>query len=305
MMHFDIFKRCKKYGIRIWECPQFLFLMMGVIIIVAIIGTNIAARSFVETEIVPLIILGVTGIFFVISYIIISSFERVTQSSIAKSEFISIMSHQLRTPLSGIKWQMSLVLDKKVNLNDEKIKTFLSEINEENEKMIRIVNDLLEINRIEDKSLILMPISFSLKELIEKITPSGVSVSVPENLPEVFADRIRIKNVLFHLIDNARCYTSDKARILIALKELPGYIQCSIKDEGIGISKEESKRVFTKFFRGENITRYKTKGIGIGLYISKYIIDVSGGKMGFISTESKGSMFWFTLPITKVENNKH
>ncbi len=297
----EAFKKCRRYGVKIWYCPQFLFLLMNLLIIAIVLVVFNLSINVIESHIAALLILFIAATFYVIGYLIIFSFENLAEASQSKSEFISIISHQLRTPVSSIKWQLSLILDKKFNLNEEKIRKFLESINQDNEKMINMINDLLEVSRIEDKSLILNLSSFSLRDLTEEIVPLNIKVSFPDNVPDVFADRVRIKNVIINLIDNAVRYNVDGGRVSIELKEMPGFIRFLIKDEGIGISEEDLRMIFTKFFRGVNTLRYKTDGSGIGLYIAKNIINASGGKIGFESRDGKGSIFWFTLPITKAE----
>ena len=277
--------------------------------IIAIIATNIVARKFVAPEIVALIVLALTAVLFVISHIIVSSFERIALTSKAKSEFISIMSHRLRSPLSSIKWRLELLADKMGAPNSEESSISLSEINEQNEKMIRIVNDLLELNNIEDNKLMLNRSAFPLKELLEetvqaqKTIPGNldipVFVSSPDSLPDVFADRSKIKHVIFHLLDNAFRYSLKENKITIVLEQLPKSVRCSVTDEGAGILENERKKIFNKFFRGKGKMRYQTEGTGIGLFIAKEIVEHSKGEMGFISIEGKGSTFWFTLPIAK------
>lgn len=311
---FNFAKQCREYRINLWQCPQFLFLIMGLVIILSIILTNFVAQKFAEPEIVVLIVLIVTAILFIINFTIVSSFERIARSSKQKSEFISIMSHRLRSPLSSIKWQIDLILGKKSILNEEQTETVLTEIQKQNEKMIRIVNDLLELNRVEDRSLILNPSGFSLKEVVDEVIQSerenaeqaGVEifVSAPEILPDVFADKARIRNVIFHLIDNAIRYSVNGGKVTVSLDKFEDRIRCAISDEGAGISEKETKKVFTKFFRNEDTFFYQTEGSGIGLFIAKAITELSGGKIGFNSIEGRGSTFWLTLPITNIKYKK-
>lgn len=305
-------KQCGHYNVPLWQCPQFLFVIMGIVMAVAIVATNIVAQKFVGPEIVALIVLALSAILFVISHIIVSSFERMARTSQAKSDFISIMSHRLRSPLSSVKWRLELLADKTDSINNEELSISLSEINGQNEKMIRIINDLLELNSIEDNRIILNRSAFPLKELVEetvgeqKNIPGNIDIpviiSAPDSLPDVFADIGKIKNVIFHLLDNAFRYSLKENKISIVLEELPKSVRCSITDEGAGILENERKKVFNKFFRSRGKLRYQTEGTGIGLFIAREIIKRSKGEMGFISVEGKGSTFWFTLPIAQTDN---
>lgn len=303
----NIVKACSRYRVGIFQCPQFLFLLMGILMIIAIAVTYEIAKFYGEPEIAALIVLAVSAIIFSVGRVIINSFERVAVSSLAKSEFISIISHQLRSPLSVIKWQINmLTMDNKSEMVPKKIKEFLDIIYEQNERMIKSVNELLEVNRIEDGDIVLTPEIFSLVALTEKVVDEYRKLANINNmnivlraepfLPQAYADRGRIKIVIEHLLDNSIKYSLNGGKISINIESSGADIVWKITDEGVGIPPEDRKRVFEKFFRSKNVARYKISGSGIGLFVAKSIVKLSGGRINFSSFENKGSMFWFSLP---------
>ena len=305
----NIKKHCAQYRVSLWECPQFLFVVMGVVIGVSIITTYVFAQRFAqEPEIAALTSLALATILFVIGHIIVSSFERIAVASRAKSQFISIMSHELRSPLSAIKWQIDVLLSDPSSplVGSTSTLRYLETIAEQNERMIDAVNDLLEVNRIEDRDLVLRPSVLSLGDLTRKVaseleryaTSNNVNMVLDIRTPDtwVSADEDRIRNAMIHLIDNAIRYSvhGGTVRIVVDLRNTGVYWE--IADQGIGIMLDERERIFEKFFRSPNILRYQTEGAGVGLFIAKSIIMLSGGVIGFKPAPEQGSIFWFELP---------
>jgi len=305
---FNIPAQCKKYGLPLWQCPHFLFLAMGIIIIVSTLVAYAVGNRYVEDpQAVALIVLLVTAILFTIAVIITRSFERLAEANRMKSEFISIVSHQLRSPLSNLRWTIELLTSGRANGVSEKQLGYFKILKENSDRMRELISDLLIISRIEMAKLPLKKKEISLEDLIRKTIEelevfakaSNVKVEfeAKENLPKVFADPSQIRLVIENLLDNAIRYIKEKGQVEIKLEKIDKRCRFEIKDTGVGIPKEDQKYIFQKFFRSENAMRHQTQGSGLGLYIAKSVVEKSGGKIGFKSQEGIGSTFWFTLPI--------
>jgi signal transduction histidine kinase len=227
-----------------------------------------------------------------------------------QSDFINLTSHQLRTPLSGTKWLLELLQKPNTGVLNKKQKDFIEKIDSENERMIALVNDLLEVTRIEagQTKLYLQPTDLApvirglLKEKEKEVKKKKLQIvftTEQEPLPAVRTELNKIKQALSNLISNAIAYTPEGGKITIDVQTQDGMMLISISDTGVGIPKDQQKDIFTKFFRGTNVTSLETTGTGLGLYISRAFIEASGGKLWFKSIEGKGTTFYFTLPIVK------
>ncbi len=231
-----------------------------------------------------------------------------------KSEFVSVAAHQLRTPLSGIKWTLETILEEseegKGGLNEEE-RELIEKAYDANERMVNLVNDLLNVSRIEEGRYVydtgITDISKALDSVIEEYSNKieeneklSFVIQKPERrLPNVEADVEKIEIVLQNFLDNAIKYT-DEGDIILSFEALKNeHLKVSVTDEGIGIPKDQQKDLFNKFFRAENVVKKDVEGSGLGLFISKNIIKAHGGEIGLESTEGEGSTFYFTLPIKK------
>ena len=175
--------------------------------------------------------------------------------------------------------------------------------------MISLVNSLLEVTRIEAQTFVLREEIFALGDLSREILENfrkyaeasniHLELNVMPNLPLIKADRNRISIVIQNLVDNAIRYTAREGRIKITIENKDKNIYVRVEDQGIGIPKKLQLRIFEKFFRVGNLNKSdkQTHGSGIGLYIAKGVVEAGGGKIGFTSEESRGTTFWFTLPI--------
>jgi len=200
-----------------------------------------------------------------------------------------------------------MLLDEDLGEITKEQREFIEKIYESNEKMIRLINDLLDVTRIEEGRYLYRPVLASLenevqfvvnsyKEEIEKRKLKLEFKEPKKKLPQVMLDVEKMRLAIQNLLDNAIRYTHSGGQVTISLKGDKNKVEFRISDTGIGIPKDQQKRVFTKFFRGANAVKMETGGTGLGLYITKNIIEAHDGKILFKSEEGKGSTFYFSLP---------
>jgi two-component system, NtrC family, sensor histidine kinase KinB len=226
-----------------------------------------------------------------------------------KNEFISLASHQLRTPLTAMRWFSEMLLSgDSGQLNDEQ-REYIQHISDSNERMIGLVNALLNISRIESGRLVLEPKLTHLGNLvetfIEELEPMikeknlTLTIDVPQDIPMIMIDPQLIRQVYVILITNAVKYNTNGGKVTVNIAQKNDMLVSEVSDTGVGIPEKDHEKVFTKFYRGENIQPIETEGTGLGLYLVKAIIDSSKGKVWFKSEAQKGTTFWFSLPISK------
>lgn len=229
----------------------------------------------------------------------------------AKSEFISIASHQLRTPLTAIKGYISLILEGAYGGNTEKTDGALNKIFLANERLIQLVEDLLNITRIESGRLELhMDENVHVEEIVDELRDMFILRAEDQNLdfvvqkpkvklPTITADRSKLREVISNLIDNAIKYTK-KGFVHVSMEEDNGILRIVVEDSGVGISEDSMKTLFNKFSRGTDSSKIYTEGTGLGLYVGKNLIESQGGR---IYAESdgvdQGSRFIVEMPIKK------
>lgn len=232
-----------------------------------------------------------------------------------KTQFVSIAAHQLRTPLSAIKWSLSLLEEK---IEDEGKKQLIKKATESNERMIRLINDLLDATHIEEGKYISdlewKDIKKLIKDTVESLKKEAekkdleLHTSYPkEDIPEIKVDAEKITVCVQNLMENAFHYTpSEEGKVKIKLKyeKEKERVVFSVEDNGIGIPEAQQDRIFNKFFRAENAMKSDTEGSGLGLFIVKNIIDSHGGEIWFESEEGVGTTFYFSLPVKEKEKKK-
>ena len=303
------FKECKENDLNLWQCPSFLFIVMGVINICSMLGVYVIVSKYDVPELVILSVCSVSAIILSMGLSIIHGFEQVSRANKIKSEFVSIASHQLKAPLSGMRWALDILLSNGNECLNDKQVGYIKDMQENTTRMIRLVNDLLDVSRIENGKMNIQEDLIDISKEAEGVVKGLNSFALAHNaeltlktgnkIGLVRTESNRIKMVMQNFIDNAIKYTKkSNGKVEISLKNKDDFVVFTVKDNGFGIPKKEQKRVFDKFFRGDNVAKKQTIGTGLGLYIAKAIIESSGGTIGFESKEGEGSRFWFKLPIS-------
>lgn len=304
----NLFGQCRKYGLPFWQCPQFLFLAMGLVIAVSTISIyTIGARFIDDPRLVAVVVLFVAAVLFAIASVITQSFERLAEVSRLKSEFVSVVSHQLRSPLTNLKWATDFLMSGRSGQVSEKQAEYFRVLKENSGRMEELVSDLLTVSRLETAKMVFNKTSFYLTDLLKEIafefkpfadaSNIGIKLNIASDLPEILADRFQVKQVFANILDNAIRYVKEKGLVEITSYKKNSGIYLEVKDNGVGIPREDQKYIFQKFFRSANALRHQTQGSGLGLYIAKSLIEKMGGKIGFFSQEGEGSTFWIILPI--------
>lgn len=224
-----------------------------------------------------------------------------------KDEFVSMAAHELRAPMTAVKGYLAMIMEGDTGDIPGKARGYLADANAINERLIRLVNNMLNVSRIEEGRQVyqLEPESLSqyVRTVYNQFTPEAKRKGLKYNLeiaPEVrdkvYVDGDRIQEVIANLISNAIKYTDQGSVTVKLVQPTAGSVKLEIKDTGPGISSDEQKKLFRKFYRVETNVG-KTTGTGLGLYISKLLVGKFGGKIGLESEPGKGSNFWFELPL--------
>jgi len=235
--------------------------------------------------------------------------ESAEKLSQAKTEFIALVSHQLRTPLTIISGYLSMILDEDYGEISQKLKEIIKKILQSTQRLIRLVNSILDVSKIEAGEMEVNFERVDLREIAREVVDElkmkakeknlYLELKEPKEKIENFVDKEKIKEVLFNLVDNAIKYTQEGG-ITLSLKRIveKNVDQICVKDTGEGLTKEEREKIFERFSRGRAGLKFWTEGAGLGLFISKSFVEMHGGKIWVESEgKGKGSTFYIELPI--------
>mgnify|MGYP000459206404 CR=1 FL=1 len=237
-----------------------------------------------------------------------ASNSRLRYLDTAKDEFLSMASHQLRTPLTSVKGYLSMVLDGDAGKITATQRKLLSEAFDSSERMVRLVHDFLNVSRLQTGKFMLELHPTDMVEVVKQevdllrqaASSRGIALNYrpDDGIPQLMVDETKLRQVVMNYVDNALYYSRDLTRpVEITLKKIDDKLELRVIDNGIGVPKAEQGNLFNKFFRAENARKQRPDGTGVGIFLAKKVINAHGGKIIFESEEGKGSTFGFTLPI--------
>jgi PAS domain S-box-containing protein len=226
----------------------------------------------------------------------------------AKTEFVSLASHQLRTPLSTINWYSEMLLGGDAGKLNKEQKEFLQQIYTGNQRMVDLVNALLNVSRLELGTFVIDPEVCDLKDIAKKVIADILpqmktkkqtfKEEYAKDLPKASVDKKFVDIIMQNLLSNAMKYTPEGGEIKFSISKDKDNFIISVADTGMGIPKNQQEKIFTKMFRADNVRESDTVGTGLGLYMVKSILEQSGGKIWFESTENKGTTFFIAIPLS-------
>ncbi len=306
MMIFEKYRiQSREYGISVWKLPDILLIGMAFVNVVIMVVSYWWISSGIDDPtkaIFPIALEAV--IILIVGNIIAETSKEVIDNQKLKKEFINIISHQMRTPLTAAKWSLELL---KKERDVEKREKYIDRTIEANKRMMSIVNDFVNLARMADEVKEIKIEKFEISEIVKGIIRNDqffsevqdVEIKYENKEGEIWvnADKLKTEIVFNNLIDNALKYSPSHTKIDVILKKEKGGFIGEIKDRGIGINNVDRKYIFTKFYRSANARRSCSSGTGIGLYVCKVIVEKMKGSIYFKSKEGIGTSFFVSLPL--------
>jgi signal transduction histidine kinase len=241
---------------------------------------------------------------------LVKSNEKLRELDEAKDEFVTMASHQLRTPLTSVKGYLSMVMEGDAGKVSGKQRELLNNAFTSSQRMVYLIADLLNVSRLKTGKFIIDTSEVNLSSMIEgevdqlkesaKARELKLEFKAPKKFPNVMLDENKTRQVIMNFIDNAIYYTPAGGKINIELKATAKQVELTVNDNGIGVPKSERHNLFNKFYRAVNARKARPDGTGLGLFMAKKVIIAQGGAIIFDSKEGKGSTFGFSFPLNRV-----
>jgi signal transduction histidine kinase len=232
--------------------------------------------------------------------------RRVEEVNRLKSEFVSLVSHELRTPLTAITGYLDLLAENVGDGSTAQQRQLLSIIQSNADRLVGLIDDLLDLSRIESGKVELRVTAVDISALITEVAKlfqpqidargQRLSLDLPQACALVQGDAERIRQILINLLSNAHKYTPSGGHIWVSTHDAEGYVHVDVRDNGIGLSPEEQAQVFNRFFRAREPATRQVEGTGLGLAITRLLVEMQGGQITVTSAPGEGSTFSFTLP---------
>jgi len=236
--------------------------------------------------------------------------KRLEELDNIKDDFISMASHQLRTPLTSVKGYLSMVLEGDAGTINRMQSQMLKQAFASSQRMVFLITDLLNVSRLKTGKFVIDAAPARLDEIVaqelEQLHETAQAKNItftydrPTEFPELMLDEVKIRQVIMNFVDNAIYYTPDGGRVQVELTEKPHTVELSVTDNGIGVPKSEQHHLFTKFYRAANARKARPDGTGLGLFMAQKVILAQGGSVIFSSVENKGSTFGFTFSKSRL-----
>jgi len=239
--------------------------------------------------------------------------HRLRELDKTKDEFISMASHQLRTPLTAVKGYLSMVLEGDTGAVKKNQKDMLQKAFDGSQKMVYLIADMLNVSRLQTGKFVIENTATNLADLVQgevsQLEETAASKQLkltykkPDKFPTLNLDETKVRQVVMNFLDNALYYTPSGGSVTVDLTASEEEVRFSVSDTGLGVPAEVQHHLFSKFYRADNARKMRPDGTGLGLFMAKKVIAAQGGAIIFKSTEGKGSTFGFSFPRKSMEAN--
>ncbi|MCK5081012.1 MAG: HAMP domain-containing histidine kinase [Candidatus Moranbacteria bacterium] len=295
----------RRYGVPFWKLPDFLILTMAFVNILGMLFTYYLALNFVDDPRTAVIFVAIeSAIILIIGNIVAESSRKVIANYRLKEEFIDLVSHQIRNPITNVKWNLELLGQEELSKKQEK---YVDRLAGSVKNIVSLVNDFVYLSRLEQskKELTLQKIDIKkvvqdlLKEMKLFASSRDIKLKFVNNSENYWArtDLKKIKIVINNVVENALKYSYEKGEVGIELHNKKDRLIIKTNDNGCGIDDESQSFVFDKFFRALDAKKLAADGTGVGLYVSKILLKEMEGEIWFESEKDEGSTFYISLPV--------